>query len=796
MLLYAYLTAALALAESVSSHQFPHKRHHIRGLPPSGPSKPKHLDSRRPDDVFAPLPFDRPILVPLRDDHPQKPVGVKHDGPIQTNKFYANFFVNKQDNATWTHPYSVWWSNDTAKQGHGLSVTHTDRDDFIYGAGKPVKSFEDPPFRQSIALSARELRNGTVLTTDSLTAFSVNVNLAPFKGAKPVVSFPLVQGMGFVTGVYHGASVVIQSERRFQNLTDLSLVSRGLGDTVYGWSARLGDGSNWLIYMTPGSGSKKPTLRMTNKGTLTGPKGFTGTVQVAKNPRGRAGVDVFNKGAGVYPTGATISGTVSGRTGTYTIAWNKGGIQDIGLLMFALPHHVRSFDEQTKKAVTEVTLASTTKGMATAVFADAFTMVEDDLPTDMGFDPWSPRYGSVGSRDAPGGTVSEEAKLAIARAAKLELAADITSLTNLTSKYYAGIAFSKYARALYAMNNIAEDTTHTARALRKLVAAFDRYVNNAEPNPLYYDTVWKGLVSSGSYGNGDSSVDFGNTYYNDHNFHYGYYVYTAAVIAHLDPAWLTRNSGAGKMWVDNLVRDWANPSADDPFFPFSRAFDWFHGHSWARGVLEAPDGKDQESSAEDAFSTYAIKMWGRASGNAAMEARGNLQLAVNARSLQSYYLLERGSDVQPPAYVGNRVAGILFERKVNHTTWFGDDVSFIHGIHMLPIVPSSAYVRKAAFVRDEWERYFAGNETGYLTGGGFVGHVYVNLAIADQAGAVESYNFMRKQTVNSTYLDGLSLAWNLAYTAALGGSLSTNSSHSSLRLGTNSSHGSLFERHA
>ncbi|OLN95598.1 putative endo-1,3(4)-beta-glucanase-like protein 3 [Colletotrichum chlorophyti] len=777
------LTAVLTILQVTYAHRLSggHPLHHIRGLDSHKVATPRWLGKRDggTEDVFVPISHDRPVLVPFRDDHPQKPVRIKHDGPIQTNKFYANFFANNQDNATWTHPYSVWWSNDTIKQGYGLSVSHTDRDDFIYGKGDPVQSFEDPPFRQSIALSARELQNGTVLTTDSLTAFSVTVNLAKSESADPLISFPLVQGMAFVTGVYSNATVLLQSEKHFSNITELQLDPRGLGVRVYGWSARLNDGSDWLIYLTPFRSSQKPTLGMMGEKTISGPQGFSGLVQVAKNSKGKSGVQVFSKAAGAYPVRAAISGSVSGKTGTYTLSWTKGGVQELTLLMFALPHHVKSFDEETKKGLTDVTLASTTKGVATATFANAFTMVEKDLPTDMGFDPWSPRLGSVGSKNATGGTVSTEAKAAIVTAAKVELAGDIVELTNLTSKYFAGIAFSKYARALYAAHSIAGDTSLTSEALKKLETAFDRYINNVEPNPLVYDNVWKGLVSNGSYGNNDTSIDFGNTYYNDHNFHFGYYVYTAAMISFFNPAWLTKKNGVNKVWVNNLIRDWANPSEEDPYFPFSRSFDWYHGHSWARGVIEAPDGKDQESSSEDAFSTYAIKMWGRITGDTKTEARANLQLAINARSIQSYYLMASDNKVQPPRFISNRAAGIIFERKANHTTWFGDEVSFTQGIHMLPIVPSSAYVRHPTFVREEWDQYFAGNKTGYLRGGGFVGHVYVNLAIADNAGAVESFQFMRSQQPNSPLLDGASLAWNLAYTACLGGSLASNSSSNS-----------------
>ncbi|KAL7770036.1 hypothetical protein ACKLNR_001420 [Fusarium oxysporum f. sp. zingiberi] len=485
---------------------------------------------------------------------------------------------------------------------------------------------------------------------------------------------------------------------------------------------------------------------------------FTGIVQVAKNPAGTAGIDVFNKAAGVYPVGATISGTVSGRTGAYTLAWKKKGIEQRTLLMFTLPHHVESFDTETARGLTNITLASTTKGIATATLADEFTMVEYELPTHIGFDPWSPRLRSVGS-EGSAATASQDAKAAIIKAAKVEFAQDITKLTNLTSKYYGGIAFSVYARAMYAIHNIGGDTTFTASSLAKLEPAFDKYAKNQEPNPLCYDGVWKGLVSSASYSNNDSLIDFGNTYYNDHNFHYGYYVYAAAIIAQFDPSWLSKNGGVNRIWVNNLIRDWSNPSAEDPFFPFSRSFDWFHGHSWARVVLEAPDGKDQESSAEDAFSTYAIKI------------------------LKSYFLLASDNDIQPANFIGNRATGILWDRKINHTTYFGDDIAYIQGIHMLPIVPSSAYIRKPSFVREEWDQYFAGNKSESLSSG-FAGHIYVILAIADKAGAVESHAFMRKQTTDSPYLSGSSLTWDLAYTAALGGSLESNVSVNSTRLWT------------
>jgi endo-1,3(4)-beta-glucanase len=145
-----------------------------------------------------------------------------------------------------------------------------------------------------------------------------------------------------------------------------------------------------------------------------------------------------------------------------------------------------------------------------------------------------------------------------------------------------------------------------------------------------------------------------------------------------------------------LVRDFANPICDDDF-PFSRAFDWFHGHSWAKGLFESADGKDEESTSEDSFASYALKMWGKTVGDKNMEARGNLMLAIQARTFPLYFLMESSNTVQPPQFIGNKVTGILFENKIDHATYFGGNPEYIQGIHMIPQNPSSSLIRSPNF---------------------------------------------------------------------------------------------------
>ncbi len=328
---------------------------------------------------------------------------------------------------------------------------------------------------------------------------------------------------------------------------------------------------------------------------------------------------------------------------------------------------------------------------------------------------------------------------------------------------------------MYTLHDLLGDTALAQAGLTNLKEAFAVFANNTQEYPLVYETAWGGIVSTASYVTGDSGVDFGNTYYNDHHFQYGfplsdcptfsnkttsyaYFVYAASIIGYLDPTWLTAN----KPYVNSLVRDFANPSTLDSYFPLSRNFDWYHGHSWAHGLYETFDGKDEESSSEDSLGAYAIKMWGHTIGDSNMEARGNLQLAITARSLQNYFLYTSDNKVQPSNFIGNKVSGILFENKVDHTTYFGANAEYIQGIHMLPILPSSALTRTKAFVQQEWDTYFSDGRADAVAGG-WRGILYANLALIDPKSA---YDFFSNTSFDASLLDGgASRTWYLALAA-------------------------------
>lgn len=474
------------------------------------------------------------------------------------------------------------------------------------------------------------------LSLNDPTAFSVQAVMQAGNGS---IVFPLVQGMGFVTGIYSNLTPMLQTGIFFRAVEKAGTVN---GMTKY--RITLEDSKIWLLYATG-----DVTFNLIGNGKIEGPANFSGIVQLAKTPKdSRTAESLYDSAAGTFALGRTLSGSIDGSTGNYNLSHQKQG--NGPLLMFALPHHVQSI---TGAQVTDIQLQTTTKGIATAVIGDIWNLRENDLPVSMGFEPWSVSGGTHVTTDTNTFSI-------MAASAASETGQDINGQTNLDSMYFSGKGLSKFAALAWTIHDVLKDGNLASVALQKLKDAFAVFAENRQKYPLVYETAWKSLVSTAAYVTGDAGADFGNTWENDHHFHYAYFVHAAAIIGYLDSGWLAAN----REYVNSLVRDVSNPSTADPFFPVFRSFDWYSGHSWAKGLFESGDGKDEESTSEDALFSYALKMWGRVSGDANMEARGNLMLAVQRRSFNNYFLMSANNNVQPRQFIGNKAAGITFDNKI------------------------------------------------------------------------------------------------------------------------------------
>lgn len=472
----------------------------------SEPTKP--TNSASPNIFGAPIAISKPSKIfEERKDHPAPRVGIRGSGPYGTNKFYANFFLGNQSSPAYVHPYSLAWSRGQGSASSwGIAISHVEANQRVYGDTQPetgaAKYFLNPIGIKSLCLSASELGSKTSLTTDSINSHSANVNLHPDSKAKALVSFPMVQGMGFVTAIYNGGTPVIETGVLFKTVIRLT---PGPQPGVTKYTFHLVDGKVWHVYGYSAKGDPFD-LTVLNSRVAKAGKPFRGIVQVAKDPGDAE--SIIDAAAGAYPVGMVLSGTSSGSKGTYTFTYQKAGLSKVKLLMYALPHHYESFDDATAKATSTAKLQTTTKGMAKAVVADSWTMIESNMPVSMGFAPWDPQHG-------PKDKLSDSAIKSIAPVALKELSQNLEQQSNQDSMYFSGKvrdsiakqkkkkkrsqdnqanlcvwALAKFAAICFTAKDLLKDPKLAQSGLDRLKSAFTRFISNKQQFPLYYECEW------------------------------------------------------------------------------------------------------------------------------------------------------------------------------------------------------------------------------------------------------------------------------------------------------------------
>lgn len=711
-------------------------------------------------DLFEnPISLDTPVSS-IQNSSVKHPVALPQfydrPGAIETNNFYGNFLVEDQNLPVWTHPYSIWKSTDD--QFKGLGISHTSSSQRVYGDdpnANPVKYFFNPVGICSMMLSANEFQDQSFkFLVGDLQRFSIGLKFVISSGELHVNA---IQGMGFVTGVYNGnITPRIASKVGIQSFQNLGTLNNGLQK----YKVTLFDNRSWIVYSNASFSQQSPNAIISSYSSPSVPV----IVQIAKLTTDQS-IESYDKVAGSYVVGCTLSGNVTNNIGSYSFNYEINGSSTSNkVIQWFLPHHLESMDQSMQQVLAnDLNLDSTCKGTMAAFITNKFTMIETLPPAELQFDPWSDTHG-VGSSD----NYSENAKSFIYQVSQDEINSfDVINESNTDSMYIAGKILDKGAFMLYTAAFILKDETLTKNMLNKMKNAFSRFVENKQQAPLCYDTTWKGIVSTSGLSDGNFYCDFGNCFYNDHHFHYGYHIHAAALVALVDKSygdgtWVN----SAKPWVETLIRDICNPSSKDTYFPVFRSFDFFNGHSFANGLFAHGDGKDEESSSEDYHSYYAVKLWGIVTNNSNLSNLASLILSIEKRAMGLYMLYKNDNKIMPQSFVRNKVSGILFENKIDHATYFGMNKEYIHGIHMLPITPMSNYVRDSSFVKEEWNEMALGQLANSIDGG-WKGLLMLNSAMYDPK---QAWEFFSNSNFQLSWLDnGMSRTWSLAYCAGMGG---------------------------
>jgi endoglucanase Acf2 len=211
--------------------------------------------------------------------------------------------------------------------------------------------------------------------------------------------------------------------------------------------------------------------------------------------------------------------------------------------------------------------------------------------------------------------------------------------------------------------------------LRPMLVDWLTHTGDKDARYFAYDKKWGGLVAV--------PAEFGSNDYNDHHFQYGYLVRAAATLAASDRDFLRDYGGA----VNLIVREYSG-GAGAPGFPPFRVFNPYLGHSAASGFAPFADGNNQESSSEAVAAWEAMVRWGVVSHQQDMVTYGVTHYAMESATARMYWL---GQGLARPAGYAHRVAGIVWDAKIDYATFFDPKPESVEGIQLLPLTFGSLY---------------------------------------------------------------------------------------------------------
>ncbi|KAG2411491.1 hypothetical protein I3760_Q005700 [Carya illinoinensis] len=254
-------------------------------------------------------------------------------------------------------------------------------------------------------------------------------------------------------------------------------------------------------------------------------------------------------------------------------------------------------------------------------------------------------------------------------------------------------------------------------------------------NGFVYDAKWGGIVTK--QGAMDSGADFGFGVYNDHHYHLGYFLYAISVLAKIDPAWGRKY----RAHAYSLMADFMNLGRrSNSNYTRLRCFDLYKLHSWAGGLTEFADGRNQESTSEAVNAYYSAALMGLAYGDTHLVAIGSILAAMEIQAAQTWWHVKEGDNMYEEDFTReNRVVGVLWANKRDSGLWFAppDWRECRLGIQVLPLLPiTEVLFSDVGFVRElvNWTLPALKREG---VGEGWKGFICALEGIYDKEGALE-----------------------------------------------------------
>ena len=319
--------------------------------------------------------------------------------------------------------------------------------------------------------------------------------------------------------------------------------------------------------------------------------------------------------------------------------------------------------------------------------------------------------------------------------------------------YWGGKGLTQMAHYMTTAYQLGDTATFELAKSRLRSTLIDWYTYTVGEDQYYFARYdrWGALVGF------DPSYD--SDTFNDHHFHYGYFVYASALLCILDDDFRQQYGPMARL----VALDYANPYKSEPLtsnlspltyhYPYFRTFNPYLGHSFAGGMGNEGNGNGQESSSESMQGWGGVWMLGAALGDEDLMEAGIYGYTLEARGTAEYWFDRGRRNIDYSKYLHPYCCNLTMQG-VGWWTWFSGDPVWMHSIQWLPISPilQNYLTEDRAFTRWDYTQMYAAKEVGNYeapTGGlgdeSGLGNVCLSyLALFDPDSAAHVWTRMRQ----------------------------------------------------
>ncbi len=326
---------------------------------------------------------------------------------------------------------------------------------------------------------------------------------------------------------------------------------------------------------------------------------------------------------------------------------------------------------------------------------------------------------------------------------------DIEKFTNFSAvdTYFLG---KELLRAAYLYDfamqlNLEEESVKLKKHIQDEIEVWVKNTQdtNSLKNEKYfvYDDKIHGIVGYKS--------SFGSEKFNDHHFHYGYFVHAAAILGKYDKEFISRN----KKFINTLVKEYVNIDRNDKRFAFIRSFDFYEGHSWASGGALFDDGNNQESSSEAIHSYYATFLWASLLEKKALKEISLWLYNQEINSTNFYWMLSKETSPNFNKY-RHSIMSMVWGGKAEWSTWFSAEPEAKLAIQLIPFTSGSEYLKYSS---EQIEKHLS--ETSFPDKKLFFDQLLMYKALSDKEKALEIFEELEDKDIDGGNSRSFLYAW-------------------------------------